>query len=75
MRLSVALILYVICCGQGSPLSVNVYFVSHYVGQGLAPAVEINENRTAFGCYQIEIYIKHSAPSARELLSVAKLRE
>ena len=38
-------------------LPVNVYFISNNVGQGLAPAVEINENKTAFGCYQIEFNI------------------
>ena len=27
---------------------------SHTVGQGLAPAEEINENRTAFGYYRFE---------------------
>ena len=45
----------------------NVYFVSHYVGQGLAPAVEINENRTAFGCYQIEKLVEIRLPLTREL--------
>ena len=36
---------------------------------------QTNKNKTIIGCYQIEIYIKHSAPSSRELLSEAKLRE
>ena len=37
-------------------------YISNRVGRWLAAAVEINENITAIGCYQIEIYIKHSAP-------------
>jgi len=45
------------------------------VGRWLAAAVVINENTMTIGCYQIEFCIKHSAPSSRELLSVAKLRE
>lgn len=28
---------------------VKLYYISHTVGQGLAAAVEISENKTAFG--------------------------
>ena len=38
-------------------LSVNVYFISNSVGQGLAPAVEINEYITANGYYKIKFNI------------------
>ena len=38
-------------------LSVNVYFISHNVGQGLAPAVEINVYITANGYYKIKFNI------------------
>ena len=32
-------------------------------GQGSPLSVQTNKNKTIIGCYQIEIYIKHSAPS------------
>ena len=50
-------------------------FTSNGVGRWLAAAEKISENTMNIGCYQIEFCIKHSAPSSRELLSEAKLRE
>ena len=37
--------------------------ISNTVGRGLAPAEEINENKIAIGCYQIEMQTKLKAPS------------
>ena len=50
-------------------------FYIQWCRQWLAVAVAINENTMTIRCYQIEFCIKHSAPSSRELLSKAKLRE
>ena len=40
--------------------------ISHTVGRWLAAAEEINENRTAFGCYRINDYMKIKPSSDEE---------
>ena len=47
-------------------LSVNVKLTSHSVGRWLAAAEVINENKTAFGCYQINDYMKIKPSSDEE---------
>ena len=39
-------------------LPVNVKLTSNGVGRWLAAAEQTNENKIAFGCYQIEFYIE-----------------
>ena len=43
-----------------------IEFISYGVGRWLAAAEEINENRTAFGCYRINDYMKIKPSSDEE---------